>query len=62
MIINGEKIPRENLKINESFSNISDDQSSKRYFDEEIDFLPQVNKISYNNIDISREESFPENH
>ena len=30
----GEKAARENLKINESFSNISEDQSSKRYFDE----------------------------
>lgn len=54
-IIIGEKIDRNNLKINESFSNISENQSSKRYYDEDFEFLPQIKKISYNNIDVSRD-------
>lgn len=35
-IIIGEKVDRNNLKINESFSNISENQSSKRYYDEDF--------------------------
>ncbi len=49
----GRSLATDKLKIGESFSNISEDNSNQRYFDdEEGEDLIFKQKISYKNIEI----------
>lgn len=40
-----------------SISNIEQDNSSSRYFDNEDDLLPMLNKVSYKNVEIEAKNS-----
>jgi hypothetical protein len=52
-IMGGRSLATDKLKIGESFSNISEDNSNQRYFDdEEGEDLIFKQKISYKNIEI----------